>query len=543
MKNRRLRLLGLAVAFVGVVGGAILVFRPSSENGNAQTLPDKRPSLLFQGWGKPEVAIVLSGQMHGHLKPCGCSDPQHGGLARRYNFIHLLQDKGWPVVAVDLGDLGSPSSPQAMLKYTTAVKALDLMKYAALGIGEEEFRMDIVQILGSLLNNASSTPLLAANFIDDLVKPWSVAQKKGQPTVGVAGLIGPSVIKQVKKFPNLKFSQQNDVVLLKALADLGAQKAELVVLLYQGNTKEAVACAEYCAAQHKKNPALPRVNVILCLCEEETPSGMPLVDPKKAGDTLVLSVGHKGRDIGVVGAFRGKTPGAFELKYQLVSIGLEYDTPKGKEATHPVMLLLEDYAKKVKDDNYLVRYLRSTHPVQQAFAKARFVGSERCGDCHEQAYKIWKASKHSKAFEGLVNAKHPSLRQFDGECVSCHTVGFTHPTGYADPANKKNFDLKLLGVGCENCHGPGSIHASNPNNLQVRALMNPYRAGEEERNPATKPDRRKTLFERRMNQLDQFCVRCHDIDNDVHWTNEPFRAKWDQIIHMNPPPAKAANGN
>src|SRR5262245_56177995 len=66
---------------------------------------------LFQGWGKnPDVVIVVSGEMHGYLQPCGCSRPQKGGLARRYNFIESLRKK-WPVVAGDLGDLPQASGP------------------------------------------------------------------------------------------------------------------------------------------------------------------------------------------------------------------------------------------------------------------------------------------------------------------------------------------------------------------------------------------------------------------------------------------------
>src|SRR5262249_53354198 len=68
-------------------------------------------SGLFFGWGKPLFAVVLSAQQHGYLLPCGCSDPQYGGLERRYNFLQSLRlpkgqgGRGWPVVAYDLGDI------------------------------------------------------------------------------------------------------------------------------------------------------------------------------------------------------------------------------------------------------------------------------------------------------------------------------------------------------------------------------------------------------------------------------------------------------
>jgi Cytochrome c554 and c-prime len=43
----------------------------------------------------------------------------------------------------------------------------------------------------------------------------------------------------------------------------------------------------------------------------------------------------------------------------------------------------------------------------------------------------------------------------DPNCIPCHTVGFQTQSGY-----RREFgSLKLVNVGCESCHGPGSLHA------------------------------------------------------------------------------------
>ena len=87
--------------------------------------------------------------------------------------------------------------------------------------------------------------------------------------------------------------------------------------------------------------------------------------------------------------------------------------------------------------------------------------------------KFGKKTRHAHAYDTLVKARDPKLRQFDGECIACHTVGFKHHTGYQDPppgATPKQVEkhnLKLLDVGCESCHGPGSAHANNPNNKDL----------------------------------------------------------------------------
>src|SRR6266852_368051 len=74
-------------------------------------------SELFRNGPKPDVAVVLSAQQYGYLQPCGCSEPQKGGLARRFNMIQGLRKRGWEVVAGDLGDIAQTSAPQTLLKY------------------------------------------------------------------------------------------------------------------------------------------------------------------------------------------------------------------------------------------------------------------------------------------------------------------------------------------------------------------------------------------------------------------------------------------
>ena len=42
----------------------------------------------------------------------------------------------------------------------------------------------------------------------------------------------------------------------------------------------------------------------------------------------------------------------------------------------------------------------------------------------------------------------------DPKCVGCHTIGFGTMTGY----RREFAGAKLANVGCESCHGPGSLH-------------------------------------------------------------------------------------
>ena len=84
------------------LAGALLAADTSSE---PPGLPRRARLVHFRDWPQPDLVLVLSAQQHGHLQECGCSTPQRGSLVRRFNLIQGLKDRGWKVVALDLGDI------------------------------------------------------------------------------------------------------------------------------------------------------------------------------------------------------------------------------------------------------------------------------------------------------------------------------------------------------------------------------------------------------------------------------------------------------
>jgi 2',3'-cyclic-nucleotide 2'-phosphodiesterase (5'-nucleotidase family) len=353
----------------------------------------KRGLRLFHNWTKPELALMVSAEQHGYIMPCGCSRPQYGGLERRFNFLQTLKERGWPVLAVDLGDIPQRNGPQALpnvqglLKYEYSMKALKLMGYTAVGFGEYEMAMPLDRALAQYALNDPSPRVLADNLQERGNFPgaesWIIAQTAGCPfKIGVASVVGPTVRGKVQD-PNVRFSEVKDVLPV-LLREMDRQKPELRVLLYQGLPKEARACAA----------AFPQFHIILCLSEYDEPSAQP----QRVGETLVVAPGHKGRYVGVVGATRtGKADHPFDLQYQLVSMGEQYATADDKVKGHPILTLLEQYTQELKRDDYLKRYGQTRHPVQVAHQGATYVGSDRCQKCHEQAYTVWKESGHAHA--------------------------------------------------------------------------------------------------------------------------------------------------
>ncbi|MGR3178077.1 MAG: multiheme c-type cytochrome [Candidatus Anammoxibacter sp.] len=108
----------------------------------------------------------------------------------------------------------------------------------------------------------------------------------------------------------------------------------------------------------------------------------------------------------------------------------------------------------------------------------QFVGTAGCKKCHDREVKEWRESKHGKAFERLQlpkskKEKKKRKRLFsklnkklkekldpkkdysnDKKCLPCHTVGYEKKGGFKSIEETP----ELKNVGCENCHGPGSIY-------------------------------------------------------------------------------------
>jgi hypothetical protein len=519
---------------------------------------------------RPEAVIVLSGETFGYLQPCGCSRPQQGGLERRANLIAGLKAKGWPVVAADLGDLyplDDPDHPigpprlrlpaeQARLKYVTSLHALRDMGYVAVGVGKTEFDGGLVRLVaeyalqkerppftlaGNVLGLSDGKPVLREQFFppaDGGTRPTvglAEVTAAGPVAVGVVGVVGKDVSGVGRKSDKSLEFEDTQTVLKRAVALLPdpARKPAVNVLLYQDSAANAEAVAK----------DRPEFQVILCRSDDPEPPQFPRVVTHPDGrKTLVVQVGHKGRYVGLVGAF-GRPGGGLDLKYRLVALGEEYLTPPGEEAAkaNPALARIEEYAREVKDRGFLGKVPQAPHPSQlrQPKLNLSFVGADRCAGCHPGEYAKWKSTRHSHAYEALEKATRPGLRQYDPECAVCHTVGYGFKTGYVAADKTPG----LLHNGCENCHGPGSGHMGAPRNADLLKLQSPWKAGD----PANRlPDvatmeKIAALPRERQNEVpltpaqalavnnvSRMCMRCHDGDNDPHFDLFKY---WPKVAH------------
>jgi hypothetical protein len=571
--RRHLARAALAVLLLAVTGAAAVSDPPAPPADPAappkETLVGGVP--LFGEWPKdrkPDAVIVLSGQMYGYLQPCGCSRPQIGGLERRAVLIEALRAKGWPVAGVDLGDV-YPEQPalaeQGRLKYVATLQALRDMGYLGVGVGETEIRADLISLLVPYALQKEQRPFTLAGNAVGVVEGKPVPRARHFPTppdsgrpivdqievgkvgavsVGVAGVVGKSLQEQNQKqkwdaaldFPNAKGAIED----ARAALDRHPDAPKLRVLIFQGPVEDAARVAK----------DFPAFQIVLCRSESDLPPLRPqTVEHKDGTRTLVVQVGHRGQYVGAVGAFKTADGRGFDLKYQLVPLGEEFVQAAATEpealAKNKGLRALEWYAKEVKAARLLPKYPRTPHPAQiqardlRPPAELTYVGTDACKGCHAAEFKKWTAASHSHAMDTLEKAaKRPDLRNFDGECVKCHSVGFDHPSGYVTDEATKH----LRHVGCESCHGPGSGHAAAPRNKDFIAYMSPWKQAGAAKLPdaafmkkmadTPAPERGKVAVPPAqqfvVGRVETMCMRCHDHDADPHFD---LYKNWPKIDH------------
>ena len=113
--------------------------------------------------------------------------------------------------------------------------------------------------------------------------------------------------------------------------------------------------------------------------------------------------------------------------------------------------------------------------------EAAYVGNAVCETCHAATLEVYRKTGHARAYKELESVH----KQYRLECVACHVVGIQQPGGVCRVDRVAGRDA----VGCESCHGPGSLHAELPN---VKAM------------PRNAPTR-------------AVCAGCHTPENSPHF--------------------------
>lgn len=516
----------LALALVGAAaglffsrGGHVVNEANGAESAASGTAARQPP---MHDWPKPAVALLLTGEMFGYIEPCGCTAGQTGGLARRASLVENLErQRGWNVVGLSLGgslDESRVGRVQTRMKFDFTREALESMEYVTLGLGREESRLplrqdDLLQISTEdqqkpdwdlRFNSANVRPYpgedlgISERFQLIEAGPGGAASAGGgrKVKIGVTSVLGESMSQGILGDDFFEIQPPAEA-LAEVLPQMQAARPDLLVLLSYAKPEESRQLAK----------SFPAFDIVVTAGGPEDPD----FRPDEVGKTMLLEVGKKGKNVGIVGFFP-ENPQQ-RLRYELVEIdGARFEN-------HPRLhKMMQDYQTRLREER--PDLLDNAEPPPHPSGRT-FVGAEKCAECHDQAYAKWETTGHAHALAGLTTGRkdyegHWVDRKWDAECLACHVTGW-HPqqafrfeSGFIDEMKTPH----LANNQCENCHGPGSRHVE-------------IEEGADASEGETAAERMRMWISKEEAET-KVCRQCHDGDNDPHFDMESY---WPKIAH------------
>jgi len=193
-------------------------------------------SFAFTSYAQ-EITIVYTGETHAMLYPCNCPIEPDGGVARRASLIKQVRLNNPDTLVLDSGGFFSgglqdgyaQNSDLDKQRAIVNLKAMELMKYDAVVIGDDEFNFG----RDFLENNIAKTNIafLACNIYDTVkkqepFKPYIIREMAGDK-IGIIGVTNPIVAQKVSNF---KFIEPK-LAVREAVEKLKKENVNIIILL------------------------------------------------------------------------------------------------------------------------------------------------------------------------------------------------------------------------------------------------------------------------------------------------------------------------
>ena len=396
-----------------------------------------------------DLPIFFTCDTNGRLEPCGCFTGQFGGLTRLKT---VLGAKAEPMaVRVDVGDAAGGREDFDLIQYRYMLRAFAAMKYDALNIGQREARFTAGQLRE--LKQSSPVPILSANLLDKathqpVFEPWRILERGGY-RVALLGVVDPRGLGE--DLDPALVVEDMETTLARRLAELRG-KADVIVLLAftDESTLDRLAQQFY------------EVQVIL-----GGKVSQPAQELKRANRSLIYYVTNESRALGVL---RLHLEDGIPMRVAANEIQLLHDHIPQDRAFQE---LAQAYRQEIRRTRLAVDdpARAAADAVPGVRVAAGFVGSQKCLECHKTSGALWAQSAHARAFVSLRDRQADA----DPKCIGCHTTGFGSESGYRRAYHGTNF----VNVGCESCHGPGSLHVrQRDGDKSINFTFRPLGAGD-----------------------------------------------------------------
>ncbi len=467
----------------------------------AQVKPEPKPA------GAPTATIIVSAELRGYLGPCGCSENMRGGIARAAAQLQKVRAEGQPVFFVDSGEalFGAEKIPAEAVPQQER-------KAQALSAALKTMKLDVRQ--AGPLDDVRGADFHAKQALPELEGGTQVLDRGGFKLGVVSGATAAELSARAE---GARKAGARFVLGLFAGAFDGAvmqSPASGVDLLVAARAKDEVA---------GEQSRLTRGDVPVAQLQSKGRSMLRVDLWEGTGDKPQLFSGaaEKERALAAlderIELLRAQTndpglaPEMKELRQQkLVELEARRaaaaseppESPKGErgfavrflplESSFPedaeVKALVDAYDRDVGEMNLAAAKKSGKDCPAPAKGVAGYVGNAVCQDCHDEAMPVWLGSKHSHGYETLVKVN----KQYHLDCIGCHVTGWQAPGGVC----RIDKTAGREGIGCESCHGPGSIHSDDSNPKTIGKGSDP-----------------------------KVCVGCHDRENSPHFDFDKYVAQ------------------
>jgi hypothetical protein len=467
-------------------------------------------------FGPPSVRIYALSNLAGALEPCGCTKDQLGGID--HLAAYLAKDREGAK-----GSLLVAAGPTLFLdpKLEEARSTQDKWKAEAIGaslgdLGLSAWTPGYNDWAGgaSLLSTVAKSmqgALVGANLegADGAVK--SAVRDVAGIKVGIVGVSAPS--QAGAKPPGVEVKDAAPA-LVQAVAEAKAQGAKMVIALAALPRGEALRLAE-------KAPDLSAL-IVGKPADAGEANDAPSA-PVLIGNVLVVQTSNHLQTVGVLDFFVQGDDFKFQdatgianaeelvalqkriRDYEGRIVAWEKDPslrPEDLNARRADLKKMRDEAARLQNheppksgsffryslvevreklgrdpqvgERMSAFYKRVNEHNKTAFAgrkppevpagKSGYVGIEVCSGCHIEERQVWDRTGHAGAYATLAK----QFKEYNLDCVGCHVTGYEKPGGSTVTVNDK-----LRSVQCEECHGPGALHAKTPN---TKGLIDPMPA-------------------------------------------------------------------
>jgi hypothetical protein len=494
----------ILVAVLAVVAGACRQSEPAS----AAAVPKR---------ARPTLRLVALTDVSGYLEPCGCQSKLLGGIDRAAAKLNALRADRVPVLFVAAGDLlfGAPpegataetdATTQETWKAETLVEIFDRLGLVAATPGHRDLGFgaaELERMIGRSKFAWLPAKPEAANAPEAVASKLTQAGNIQVGIVGVSTFAGPGAELPSERVKVLTQHAQSEVDKLRAAG------ARVVIGLLSSDQRtgrrltqglKGLTFAVQAGLDDAATPAPAKNGEAALLRAGRQGQGMLVVDVYLHGQAPFVDVSEwtltekrtdlQGRiteltqrvqawerdpkvDKAGVDEQRARLARLAEELARLQPTAADADQANAFRAAYvPLSLeqpkdpqitgLLGDYDSRVNEHNRVA--FADVKPKPASPGAPSYVGSATCQSCHSGAYSWWSKHAHGRAYATLEHAH----KQFNLSCVSCHVTGYGRPGGSSVVQN-----AGLTNVGCESCHGPGSLHAKQPTAAEHKLTRDP----------------------------------------------------------------------